>query len=203
MSLGGGRPVGQGDHLEGNLTGARRPATPGRSVGFEAGPAAGWRGQRERAEPSASCLPYLPEVDSLSILVIVLLLILTLMLGSLTGLCVWRRRRKRSGESRAPGCCHLTGQCVPGRAAPAFPWELWDLWVPGPAVGAGPPPWSCLLGRPLPAPSPSLHAGSGAGAGGEMAVEQLCRGGCCPSGPGKEHEPACFLECSQGLGHQG
>lgn len=148
MSLGGGRPVGQGDHLEGNLTGARRPATPGRSVGFEAGPAAGWRGQRERAEPSASCLPYLPEVDSLSILVIVLLLILTLTLGSLTGLCVWRRRRKRSGESRAPGCCHLTGQRVPGRAAPAFPWELQDLWVPGPAVGAGPPPGRAFWGGP-------------------------------------------------------
>lgn len=76
-------------------------------MGFEAGPAAGpaagWRGRRrERAGPSASCLPCLPEVDFLSILVTILLLLLALTLGSLAGFCVWRRRRKQPRESRAP-----------------------------------------------------------------------------------------------------
>ncbi|XP_053065083.1 natural killer cell receptor 2B4 isoform X1 [Acinonyx jubatus] len=68
---------------------------------------------------------------SLHLLVIIVVLLITLFLGALTGFCVWRRKMKQSRKWRVPRtCCCPTCHPpthLPGSTAPASLLERWDV----------------------------------------------------------------------------
>lgn len=68
-------------------------------MGFETAPTGDrWGGSREKARAQASCLPCPSELGFLPFLVAVVILLVSLFLGTLTCFCVRRRKREKSGK---------------------------------------------------------------------------------------------------------
>ena len=104
-SLKGGCPNEQGGDFDGEFTGWEETSHLRGECGSETDSAAdGGKGEERGLSTQGSCLPCPSDFTFLAILVSIVILLVALFLGTLTYLCVWRKKRKQSRKCGIPGC---------------------------------------------------------------------------------------------------